>query len=312
MKPRASVSRPARTAASSSRSACSAGRSSSSRSCATAPEQRRHRLRDRNFDPMGVHTATRSPSRRQRRSPTAATSACGRGAAHHPRDQDRGGRLQHPVLRPSRHGRDAHHRNEPARLAQLRAREQGDGLPDREDLRAARGRSRSARSRTTSRRRRPRASSPRSITRGEDPALGVREVPASPSAASARVDEVGRRSHGDRPHVPEALLKGWLRSRPAATCCPRPRRRSRWNRFEVRCPSRTPTACAICFDALAANVTPAELSRLTGIDPWFLHQMKRITDFDHLLLRHGLGRRTAMRAASGSASPTATSRSASA
>ncbi len=83
----------------------------------------------------------------------------------HPRGRRRHGRLQHPVRGAPRHGPHHRHRDEPARLALLGAGVQGDGVPDREDRREARGRAtRSTRSPTTSRRSRPRRSSPRSTT----------------------------------------------------------------------------------------------------------------------------------------------------
>ena len=37
------------------------------------------------------------------------------------------------------------------------------------------------------------------------------------------------------------------------------------------------------FRALAAGETPESLASLTGIDPWFLHQMQRITALDRVL-----------------------------
>src|SRR6185503_13934697 len=37
------------------------------------------------------------------------------------------------------------------------------------------------------------------------------------------------------------------------------------------------------FRVLAAGQQPAEIAELTGIDPWFLHQMRRITEFDKRL-----------------------------
>jgi len=40
------------------------------------------------------------------------------------------------------------------------------------------------------------------------------------------------------------------------------------------------TGSGLVEGALASGERPDSLSALTGIDPWFLHQMQRITDFD--------------------------------
>ena len=51
----------------------------------------------------------------------------------HPRDRCRDRRLEHPVRRGSRDRPDDRHRDEPARVALVRARVQGDGVSDRQD-----------------------------------------------------------------------------------------------------------------------------------------------------------------------------------
>ena len=126
----------------------------------------------------------------------------------HPPDRCRHGRLQHPVrVEPAerRHGR---HRDEPARVAQQRAREQGNRLPDREDRGASRGRLPARRDHERHHRRDTgfiRAH--HRLRRHQGAALGVRE--ASRRGARARHDDaVGRRGDGDRAHVPRVVPEG--------------------------------------------------------------------------------------------------------
>ena len=119
-----------------------------------------------NFDPMGVHTGdsiTVAPA--QTLSDVEYQAMRDAAFALHPPRRGRDRRLEHPVRRRSRDRRAARHRDEPAGLALVGARLEGDGLPDREDRGPPRGRLHaSTRSRTTSRRRRRRASSRRSTT----------------------------------------------------------------------------------------------------------------------------------------------------
>ncbi|MCC6649566.1 MAG: carbamoyl-phosphate synthase large subunit [Candidatus Eisenbacteria bacterium] len=86
---------------------------------------------------------------------------------------------------------------------------------------------------------------------------------------------------------PEALLKGWRALETGGDLLPGAASAEQMAELEVSLPEPNPDRLRDLFRALAANVTPAELSRLTGIDPWFLHQMKRITDFDHVLTDTG-------------------------
>jgi carbamoylphosphate synthase large subunit/anthranilate/para-aminobenzoate synthase component II len=82
------------------------------------------------------------------------------------------------------------------------------------------------------------------LLRGQDPALGVREVPRH-RPPPGHAHEVGGRGDGDRPHVPrsaaERLARAW---RPAATRCPSPRSRRSWSRCRSRCASRRRTGSA--------------------------------------------------------------------
>ncbi len=102
-------------------------------------------------------------------------------------------------------GRD---RDEPARLAIVGAGLEGHRLPDRQDRRQARAR--------LSPRRDPERHHPRHagvvradhrLRRRQDPALGVREVPAGRRDAD-HADEVGRRGDGHRPHLQAGVPQG--------------------------------------------------------------------------------------------------------
>ena len=110
-----------------------------------------------------------------------------RGVPGDPARRRRHRRLEHPVRRRSRDRRAHRHRDEPARLAQLGARLQGDRLPDRQDRGAARGGLHARRDPQRHHRqdlRRVRADA--RLHRGQDPALGVREVPGRDGRRSAR------------------------------------------------------------------------------------------------------------------------------
>ena len=79
---------------------------------------------------MGVHTGdsiTVAPARR--RSRTRVPADARRRHPHHPRDRGRDRRLQHPVRSAPAHRPDGGHRDEPARVALLGARVEGDRLP---------------------------------------------------------------------------------------------------------------------------------------------------------------------------------------
>ena len=134
--------------------------------------------------------------------------AARRGRRRHPRGRRRDRRLEHPVRARARDRRAARDRDEPARLALVRARVEGDGLPDREGRREARRRLHARRD--PERPDEDDAGELRAdarLRRRQVPALRVREVPRRrPHARHA--DEVGRRGDGDRPHVPRGVLEG--------------------------------------------------------------------------------------------------------
>ncbi len=162
-----------------------------------------------NFDPMGVHTGdsiTVAPAQTL----TDKEYQLMRNAAIRIIREigvDTGGsNIQFGVASRDRAAR--HHRDEPARVAELGAREQGDRLPDREDRRQARRRLHA--------RRDPERHHPRDagllradhrLRRHQDPALHLREVPGDARRAR-RADEVGRRGDGDRAHVQGVAAEG--------------------------------------------------------------------------------------------------------
>ncbi len=110
--------RPARSAPSTrswSSAAWSAGRRSSTRSCATRTTPASPSARWRTSTRSASTPATRSWSRRSRRCPTRSTSGSARaGARDHPGAR-RGGRLQRPVRALARLHRLRGHRGQPAR-----------------------------------------------------------------------------------------------------------------------------------------------------------------------------------------------------
>jgi carbamoyl-phosphate synthase large subunit len=80
--------------------------------------------------------------------------------------------------------------------------------------------------------------------------------------------------------LPEALLKGWraLETNPGALPSAAAPEELEPLQHALREPS--PDRLRDLFRVLAAGQTPESIAELTGIDPWFLHQMRRITDFD--------------------------------
>ena len=128
--------------------------------------QRRDRLLDREHRPDG------RPHRRLGDGRAAADAdrppvpeAARPGDRRHPRRRRRDRRLQRPVRGQPGDRRDRRHRDEPARVALVGAGLEGDGLPDRQDRRAARRRLHARRDpQRHHAARRPRASSRRSTT----------------------------------------------------------------------------------------------------------------------------------------------------
>ena len=171
--------------------------------------QRRDRLLDREHRPDG------RPHGRQRHRRAAADAhrpplpgAARPGARGDPRGRRRDGRLEHPVRGQPGDRRDRRDRDEPARLALVGARLQGDRLPDRQDRRPA-GR----RLRARGDRQRHHAQDAR-LVRADDrlrgrqvAALRLREVPRRRRRA-AHLDAVGGRGDGDRAHLQAGVRQG--------------------------------------------------------------------------------------------------------
>uniref|UniRef100_A0A832I2W6 Carbamoyl phosphate synthase large chain n=1 Tax=Eiseniibacteriota bacterium TaxID=2212470 RepID=A0A832I2W6_UNCEI len=107
--------------------------------------------------------------------------------------------------------------------------------------------------------------------RGAEPRLGTR------MKSVGEVMAIGRT-------FPEALLKGWraLEARGHDTL-PEAAGPGEMPALEAALQVPSPDRLRDLFRALAGGRAPEELAALTGIDPWFLRQMRRITDFDAAL-----------------------------
>ena len=171
-----------------------------------------------NVDPMGVHTGdsiTVAPGAdAHRQGIPADAQRLDRGAA---RDRGRHRRLQRPVR--DRPERRAHgdHRDEPAGVALLGARLQGDRLPDRQGRGAPGGRLHARRDHQ--RHHRVHAGVVRADDRlrgHQGAAVHLREVPGD-RADPDHLDEVGRRGHGDRPHLRRVAAEGAALARDRAS-----------------------------------------------------------------------------------------------
>ena len=127
---------------------------------------------------------------------------------HHPRGRRRHRWLQHPVRRRPRERPHHRDRDEPARLALVGARLEGDRLPDREDRREARDRLPPRRD--PERHHEGHAGELRAdpgLRRRQGAALQLREVPRRRHDAHDD-HEVGRRGHGDRPQLRDRPAEG--------------------------------------------------------------------------------------------------------
>ncbi len=124
------------------------------------------------------------------------------------RDRRRDRRLQRAVRgEPGQRPHDRH-RDEPARLALLGARLQGDRLPDREDRREARGGLHARRDRQRHHARDAGVlRAEHRLHRRQGAALGVREVPRHRRDAH-HPHEVGGRGDGHRPHLRRGARQG--------------------------------------------------------------------------------------------------------
>ena len=82
---------------------------------------------------------------------------------------------------------------------------------------------------------------------------------------------------------PEALLKGWRALETNAGVLPEPVAEHERESVQHAVREPSPDRLRDIFRLLAAGDTPESIATHTGIDPWFLHQMTRITDLDRTL-----------------------------
>ncbi len=86
---------------------------------------------------------------------------------------------------------------------------------------------------------------------------------------------------------PEAMLKGWRALEQGSDLLPGAAAPEQIEALQLSLAEPHPDRLRDLFRALSAGQSPTEISRLTGIDPWFLDQMQRITEFDSLLMDTG-------------------------
>ncbi len=229
-----------------------------------------------NVDAMGVHTGdsiTVAPAQTL----TDREYQTMRDASHRDpaRDRRRDRRQQRAVRGEPRRRPHGRHRDEPARVALLRAGVQGDRLPDRQDRGQARRRLHARRDRQRHHARsRRRASSRASTTPSSRCRAGRSRSSRAPTTTlTTRMKSVGEAMAIGRT-FDEALGKAF-RSLENGRGGPRRRRQGRLRRAQVRrAPRRAQRARASSTSprrsgAAAASTTS---SRSRKIDPWFLRQ----------------------------------------
>ena len=232
--------------------------------------QRRDRLLHREHRPdgrphrrLGDRRAGDDPHR-----PRAAAPARRRDRGD-PRRRRLDRRRQRAVRARPRERRDGRDRDEPARVALVGPRVQGDRLPDRQDRRPPGRRLHARRAAQRDHGRHPgQLRADARLRRGEDPALRVREGPGRVSRADDPHEERGGGA-GARAHVRRGLRQGHVR--PRARCAPAHPpdaaealeilRTPSWDRYDV------------VLWALADGVGEEAVREATGIDPWFLPQL---------------------------------------
>ena len=194
--------------------------------------QLHHHLLDREHRPDG-RAYRRFDHRRARADPDRQgipghARRLDRGSA---RDRGRDRRLERAICHQS--GRRAHggDRDEPARLALVGARLEGDRVSDRQGRGQARCRLHARRDRQRHHRRRDAGvvRADHRLHRHQDPALRLREIPRRRADADDG-DEIGRRSDGDRPHFPRIAAEGFALARDRAQRARRDRDRRAWPR----------------------------------------------------------------------------------
>ena len=180
-----------------------------------------------NLDPMGVHTGDSVCVAPQQTLTDKQYQKLARpGDRRDPRGRRRDRRLQRPVRGQPRHRRDRGDRDESARVALERARQQGDRLPDREDRRPARRRLHAAGD--PQRHHQGDAGELRAgdrLLRRQMAAVRVREVPGRRGRPD-HPHEVGGRGDGDRADVQAGVRQGAALARARLDARPPGRRRS--------------------------------------------------------------------------------------
>ena len=119
------------------------------------------------------------------------------------RDRGRDRRVERAIRGEPGRRAPRHHRDEPARVALFRACLEGDRLSHRQGRGQARRRLHARRARQRHHRRGDAGllRADHRLCGDQDPALRLREVPWR-QAGAHHLDEVGRRGHGHRPHLP--------------------------------------------------------------------------------------------------------------
>ena len=84
--------------------------------------------------------------------------------------------------------------------------------------------------------------------------------------------------------MPEAMLKGLRALESGGDVLPDAPSREALEQLRESLREASPDRLRDLFRALAAGEDPVALSRLTGIDPWFLHQLARIVELDQTLI----------------------------
>ena len=251
-----------------------------------------------NVDPMGVHTGesiTVAPAQTltdvEYQRMRDAAFACIRRIG-----VETGGSNVQFAVEPA-HRRAGHHRDEPARVAVERAREQGDRVPDREDRGQARGRlpARRGAQRHHARDARVVRADDR-LRRHQDPALGVREAARARRRCSARRCSRSARSWRSGARSPSRCRRRCARSRPAGSgsTAIRPSASSTRSATTSSCSRprfRRPSASSRSRPRCGSSCRSSALHEVTGIDPWFLDQILQIVEERDRLARARLRRR---------------------